>query len=89
MGLSTAAGSDLDGPSSEEERTFDMAAPDAVSSLVRRTARIRAPQPRREGWLPRRKRGLLPVRFHHGTFRVEGQRVRLPVAKGHPSCGCG
>jgi IS605 OrfB family transposase len=33
---------------------------------------------------PRRKRGLLPVRFHHGTFRVEGQRVRLPVAKGHP-----
>jgi hypothetical protein len=29
-GLSTAAGSDLDGSSSEEERTFDMVAPEAV-----------------------------------------------------------
>jgi IS605 OrfB family transposase len=33
---------------------------------------------------PRRKRGLVPVRFCHGTFRVEGRRVRLPVAKGQP-----
>jgi IS605 OrfB family transposase len=33
---------------------------------------------------PRRKRALIPVRFYHGTFRIEGQRVRLPVAKGQP-----
>jgi putative transposase len=31
---------------------------------------------------PRRKRALVPVRFYHGTFTVQGQRVRLPVAKG-------
>jgi IS605 OrfB family transposase len=31
---------------------------------------------------PRRKRALVPVRFYHSTFRIEGQRVRLPVAKG-------
>jgi IS605 OrfB family transposase len=34
---------------------------------------------------PRRKRLLVPVRFHHQTFRLEGQRVRLPVARGHPA----
>jgi IS605 OrfB family transposase len=34
--------------------------------------------------LPRRKRGLVPVRFHHGTFMIQGQRVRLPVARGQP-----
>ncbi len=33
---------------------------------------------------PRRKRALVPVRWYHGTFRVEGQRVRLPVARGRP-----
>jgi IS605 OrfB family transposase len=33
---------------------------------------------------PRRKRALVPVRFHHGTFGIRGQRVRLPVAQGHP-----
>jgi IS605 OrfB family transposase len=33
---------------------------------------------------PRRKRALVPVRSYHGTFRIEGQRVRLPVAKGQP-----
>jgi hypothetical protein len=33
---------------------------------------------------PRRKRALVPVRFYHGTFKIEGQRVRLPVAQGHP-----
>jgi IS605 OrfB family transposase len=26
----------------------------------------------------------MPVRFYNGTFRLEGQRVRLPVAKGNP-----
>jgi len=33
---------------------------------------------------PRRKGALVPVRWYHGTFRIEGQRVRLPVARGRP-----
>jgi IS605 OrfB family transposase len=33
---------------------------------------------------PRRKRALVPVRFYHGTFAIQGQRVRLPVARGQP-----
>jgi hypothetical protein len=33
---------------------------------------------------PRRKRRLVPIRYHNGTFLVQGRRVRLPVAKGHP-----
>ncbi|WP_139206160.1 RNA-guided endonuclease TnpB family protein [Blastococcus sp. DSM 46786] len=33
---------------------------------------------------PRRRRGLVPVRFYAGTFTVDGGRVRLPVARGRP-----
>jgi IS605 OrfB family transposase len=33
---------------------------------------------------PRRKRALVPVRFYNGTFLLDGDRVRLPVAKGQP-----
>jgi IS605 OrfB family transposase len=33
---------------------------------------------------PRRKRALIPVRFYHGTFLLDGTRVRLPVARGQP-----
>jgi IS605 OrfB family transposase len=33
---------------------------------------------------PRRRRALVPVRFHYGTFSIEGRRVRLSVAKGQP-----
>jgi putative transposase len=33
---------------------------------------------------PRRKRSLIPVRYHHGTFQIQGQRIRVPVAKGRP-----
>jgi IS605 OrfB family transposase len=33
---------------------------------------------------PRRKRALVPVRFYHGTFLLDGSRVRLPVAMGQP-----
>jgi IS605 OrfB family transposase len=33
---------------------------------------------------PRRKRRLLPVRYYHGTFTLEGRRLRLPVARGCP-----
>jgi transposase len=31
---------------------------------------------------PRRKRRLFPVRWYHGTFRIDGRRVRIPVARG-------
>jgi IS605 OrfB family transposase len=33
---------------------------------------------------PRRKRALVPMRCYHGTFTIQGQRVRLPVARGQP-----
>jgi IS605 OrfB family transposase len=33
---------------------------------------------------PRRKRSLVPVRLHHGTFLLQGRRLRLAVAKGQP-----
>jgi IS605 OrfB family transposase len=33
---------------------------------------------------PRRKRALVPVRFYHGTFMLDGTQVRLPVARGQP-----
>jgi hypothetical protein len=38
----------------------------------------------RDAGFPRRKRALVPVRCYHGTFTIQGQRVRLPVAKGEP-----
>ena len=31
---------------------------------------------------PRRRRYLMPVRWYHGTFGIEGRRVRIPTAKG-------
>ncbi|GGM25242.1 transposase [Micromonospora sonchi] len=31
---------------------------------------------------PRRRRGLVPVRWYHGTFSIEGRRVRIPMAQG-------
>lgn len=34
---------------------------------------------------PRRRRGLVPVRWYHGTFSVDGGRVRVPTAKGLPA----
>jgi IS605 OrfB family transposase len=33
---------------------------------------------------PRRKRGLVPLRWHAGTFTLDGQVLRLPVARGCP-----
>ena len=33
---------------------------------------------------PRRKRGLVPVRWYWGTFELQGRRLRLPVARGCP-----
>jgi IS605 OrfB family transposase len=38
----------------------------------------------RDAGFPRRKRALVPVRFYYGTFCIQGQRVRLPVARGSP-----
>jgi IS605 OrfB family transposase len=31
---------------------------------------------------PRRRRGLLPVRYYHGTYTLAGQRLRLPTTRG-------
>jgi len=33
---------------------------------------------------PRRKRGLVPLRWYGGTFELRGRRLRLPVARGCP-----
>ncbi len=35
---------------------------------------------------PRRKRGLVPLRWYSGTFRVDEGRIRLSVAQGAPPC---
>jgi putative transposase len=32
---------------------------------------------------PRRRRALMPIRWYHGRFTLEGRRLRIPVA-----CGC-
>jgi IS605 OrfB family transposase len=33
---------------------------------------------------PRRKRGLVPVRWYRGTFRLDGRVLTVPVARGRP-----
>jgi len=33
---------------------------------------------------PRRRRALVPVRWYHGTFTLQGRRLRIPVARGRP-----
>jgi transposase len=33
---------------------------------------------------PRRKRSLMAVRWYHGTFRIQGNRLRIPVRRGAP-----
>jgi IS605 OrfB family transposase len=33
---------------------------------------------------PRRRRGLVPLRWYHGTFTLTGRRLRIPVARGQP-----
>ncbi|WP_329251111.1 hypothetical protein OG417_06420 [Actinoallomurus sp. NBC_01490] len=32
---------------------------------------------------PRRKRRLMPVRYYHGTFTLDGRRLRLPTGRGN------
>jgi putative transposase len=31
---------------------------------------------------PRRRRGLMPIRWYHGTFTLTGRQLRLPTARG-------
>jgi transposase len=33
---------------------------------------------------PRRRRKMMPVRWYHGTFVLDGRRLRIPVARGCP-----
>jgi hypothetical protein len=33
---------------------------------------------------PRRRRGLVPVRWYHGRFTLEGRVLRLPAVRGCP-----
>ena len=33
---------------------------------------------------PRRRHWMMPVRWYHGTFALEGRRLRIPVARGCP-----
>ena len=33
---------------------------------------------------PRRRRALMPLRWYHGTFTLDGRRLRIPVARGRP-----
>ena len=63
---------------------------DAARSVLRRysDAWFTAAKRRRNGeraGFPRRKRGLVPVRWYCGTFLIQGRRVRLSVAKGRPA----
>ncbi|TMK39992.1 MAG: IS200/IS605 family element transposase accessory protein TnpB [Actinobacteria bacterium] len=56
-------------------------------SVIRRysTEWIEAAKRRKAGLpvgFPRRKKALLAVRWYHGTFRIDGDRLRLPVARG-------
>src|SRR2546425_2997870 len=38
---------------------------------------------------PRRKKALLAVRWYPGTFRIDGERLRIPVRRGAPPLvGC-
>jgi len=47
-----------------------------------------AAQRRRDGdrtaRFPRRRRALMAVRWYHGTFTLDGRRLRIPVARGRP-----
>jgi len=63
----------------------------AIRSVVRRYSSACVEVARRK-WTgraaryPRRKRGVVPLRWHSGTFSVEGNRVRVSMATGAPPC---
>jgi hypothetical protein len=69
--------------------TFGELSVAGARSVARRysDAWFQAAKRRRDGTaagFPRRKRSLVPVRFHHATFLLQGKRVRLTVARGQP-----
>jgi hypothetical protein len=33
---------------------------------------------------PRRRRKMMPVRWYHSTFELDGRQLRIPVARGCP-----
>ena len=41
-----------------------------------------AARPASVGPVPAAQRRLMPVRYYHGTFTLDGQRLRLPVSRG-------
>jgi IS605 OrfB family transposase len=63
----------------------------AMRSVVRRysSACLEVAKRKRAGErarYPRRKRALVPLRWHNGTFSVEGRRVRVSMAHGVAPC---
>ncbi|HUL24449.1 MAG TPA: transposase [Streptosporangiaceae bacterium] len=63
---------------------------EGARSVLRRysEAWFAAAQRRRDGdrtaRFPRRRRALMAVRWYHGTFTLDGRRLRIPVARGRP-----
>jgi putative transposase len=70
--------------------TFGELDTEGARSVLRRysDAWFAAAHRRREGdWtarFPRRRRALMPLRWYHGTFTLEGRRLRIPAARGRP-----
>ena len=63
----------------------------AIRSVVRRysSACFEVARRKRDGQrarYPRRKRALVPLRWHTGTFTVEDRRVRVSMAQGSAPC---
>ena len=70
--------------------TFGELDSDGARSVLRRysDAWFAAAKRRRSGdqraRFPRRRRALMALRWYHGTFRLAGRRLRIPVARGRP-----
>jgi putative transposase len=70
--------------------TFGELDTEGARSVLRRysDAWFAAAKRRRDGdqraRFPRRRRALMPLRWYHGTFTLEGRRLRIPVARGRP-----
>src|SRR5215831_3330502 len=71
--------------------TFGELDTEGARSVLRRysDAWFAAAKRRKEGdqtaRFPRRRRALMPLRWYHGTFTLEGRRLRIPVARGRPA----
>jgi putative transposase len=70
--------------------TFAELDTEGARSVLRRysDAWFAAAKRRREGderaRFPRRRRALMPLRWYHDRFTLEGRRLRIPVARGRP-----